>query len=415
MGHAIMIGDPAPSNILAPGSKVGPGAGSAVLVTDANQRSALAITRSLGARGVRVIAADSVPETLAGSSRFSADSAQYVDPYRDPEGFVADLRALVSEHDIGLIVPATEVTTYLVAANQSSLHPAASATPPYALFDLLSDKYRLFKLAEELGQPMPRTRFVDNPSDAVPSALEIGFPVVVKPYRSRILTGGHWLSTTVRYAHDRDELEALIEGDESLRQHPFLLQEFVRGVGQGLFALYDQGRPLALFCHRRIREKPPSGGVSVLSESVPVDPALERYATQLLDHVGWHGLAMVEYKVGADGTPYLMEVNPRFWGSLQLAVDAGVDFPWMLYQVATGTPVDRVPDYTTGRRLRWLLGDLDRLYLVLKDRHSGIAEKLKEVAAFSRPDFRRVHHEVDRLGDFRPFLRELTHYIRDLF
>ena len=82
----------------------------------------------------------------------------------------------------------------------------------------------------------------------------------------------------------------------------------------------------AVFAHRRLREKPPSGGVSVYRESVAPDPSLVARAAALLAGLGWRGVAMVEMKTDArTGTPYLMEVNGRFWGSLQLAVDAGVD------------------------------------------------------------------------------------------
>jgi predicted ATP-grasp superfamily ATP-dependent carboligase len=71
---------------------------------------------------------------------------------------------------------------------------------------------------------------------------------------------------------------------------------------------------------------------------------------------------MVEFIVSDDGTRYLMEINTLFWGSLQLAVDAGVDFLSLLYQLACGQQPEPVKTYRTGRRLRWLLGDLEKLY-----------------------------------------------------
>jgi predicted ATP-grasp superfamily ATP-dependent carboligase len=129
---------------------------------------------------------------------------------------------------------------------------------------------------------------------------------------------------------------------------------------------YDRGKPVAFFAHKRLREKPPSGGVSVLSESVEVPPNLYDMGRRILDHVQWHGVAMVEFKVADDGTPYLMEVNARFWGSLQLAIDAGVDFPWLLYQLAQAKTLKEMQSYTVGVRNRWLLGDLLHLFLVLK-------------------------------------------------
>ena len=74
---------------------------------------------------------------------------------------------------------------------------------------------------------------------------------------------------------------------------------------------------------------------------------------------------MVEYKVTPAGAPYLMEINARFWGSLQLAVSCGVDFPYLLAQSMLGREPSHHGGYVEGRRCRWLLGDLDHLYLRL--------------------------------------------------
>jgi predicted ATP-grasp superfamily ATP-dependent carboligase len=193
-----------------------------------------------------------------------------------------------------------------------------------------------------------------------------------------------------------------------------MIQECVTGHGQGIFALYNNGVPLAFFAHRRLREKPPGGGVSVLSESVSVDPVLCSYARSLLNKAGWHGIAMVEFKVATDGTPYLMEINTRFWGSLQLAIDAGVDFPFMLYQLTSGIQPTAVGKYRTGIRLRWLLGDIDSLYLTLRDRSCHIRDKLEAVLRFLSPSPFKTRHEVDRWGDLRPFWFELRQYARDI-
>src|SRR5262249_38745780 len=147
---------------------------------------------------------------------------------------------------------------------------------------------------------------------------------------------------------------------------PSLVQQRIVGPGVGVFVLFDRGEIVADFAHRRLREKPPSGGASVLSESAPVDRALRDDARRLLGPLQWHGVAMLEYKQDqAGGGSYLMEVNGRFWGSLQLAIDAGVDFPHLACQLATGQrpAIDR--PYAIGVKNRWLAGDLDHLLLRL--------------------------------------------------
>ena len=134
------------------------------------------------------------------------------------------------------------------------------------------------------------------------------------------------------YAENKAILENLYKTKEVLK-YPSMIQEKIIGPGTGLFTLYDKNRHLALFSHKRIREKPPSGGVSVVSESVPLDNEMVDAADKLLSAVGWTGVAMVEFKRDVrDGKAKLMEINGRFWGTLQLAVASGVDFPVLLIE-----------------------------------------------------------------------------------
>jgi len=161
-------------------------------------------------------------------------------------------------------------------------------------------------------------------------------------------------------------------------------------------------------------KNPPQGGVSVLSESIECDPELLKYAKTILDEASWHGVAMVEFK-GNDGeTPYLIEVNTRFWGSLQLAVDCGVDFPWMLYQIANNESVKMTESYKTGERLRWLLGDVDNLFLTLRDSRITTWKKMAAVLNFLSPSMHKTRHEVNRWSDLKPFWWELKQYVHNL-
>src|SRR5262245_22099908 len=160
----------------------------------------------------------------------------------------------------------------------------------------------------------------------------------------------------VFYVAGQQELLSTVKENPELHQQPFLMQELIRGTGAGVFTLYHEGRPVVFFGHRRLREKPPSGGVSVLSESCIPDVRMVEGSRKILDYVGWDGVAMVEFKISEDGVPYLMEVNARFWGSLQLAVDAGVDFPYMLFQSAMGETPSHSGGHRVGIRERWLLG-----------------------------------------------------------
>ncbi len=129
---------------------------------------------------------------------------------------------------------------------------------------------------------------------------------------------------------------------------------------------------------------------------------------------------MVEFKVDADSSkPLLMEINGRFWGSLQLAIDAGVNFPFLLLNMAMGK-AGTLPEngYRVGVKSRWLLGDLDQLVMRLtkSDRAlnlpPGAPSKLRSLVSFCRFFERDLFYEVEDLDDCGPSFLEILRYVR---
>jgi predicted ATP-grasp superfamily ATP-dependent carboligase len=391
-------------------------------VTDGGQRSALAITRSLGRRGISVLVGEEEPECLASRSRYCLRHVTYPSPYRDPEAFQRFLADFVAREGVDVVVPVTDVTTAAIALRRDTLfRHTAVAVPPFDAFDKVSDKASVLEAAARAGIPIPRTHVTEGLAGLRRIVAQVEYPAVVKPARSKIFTGRGWLATAVHYAASEAELWRLYEHTDYLAAYPSLIQERIVGPGVGLFALFDHGRLLATFAHRRLREKPPSGGVSVLCESVPAESQLREDAKRLLGPLGWHGVAMLEYKRDrGTGDRYLIEVNGRFWGSLQLAVDAGVDFPYLSYQLALGCPPDVPTAYRVGVRNRWLLGDLDHLLsrllhtrrdLCLPDGAPSRWRTLIDFLTSTRPGIR---DQVARGDDPGPFLHELRQYARTL-
>lgn len=389
---------------------------SKVLVLDANQRSALAIIRSLGRRGLEVLAGDPGAYSLGGASRYAAGSIRYSDPAVDPGRFVSEVIDITHHLSVDTVIPATDLTTMLLASQSQLSQIARVAASRPASYEQLTDKARLIELAGSLGVPVPETRIAHSEDEVAQAALKFGYPVVLKPARSRYLKGGQVVSTNVEIVRNSEGLARAMGSLSWLADIPCLVQRFVPGHGAGIFALYAPSGPVAWFAHRRIREKPPAGGVSVVSESAPIDPAMQSAAARILSAAAWIGVAMVEFRVGIDGTPYLMEVNGRFWGSLQLSIDAGVDFPWLLYQVLQGVSVKAPPAYAIGRRLRWLLGDFDSLLTQLRRGSPDIRDKAQAVGAFlSSFVDSRCRQEILRLHDPWPGLIESRQWLHALF
>mgnify|MGYP001085547887 CR=1 FL=1 len=389
---------------------------SRILVLDANQRSSLAVTRSLGSKNLWVIAADTTQSTLAGSSKFCQETAIYRSPIESPEFFFADVLSIIEKHAINFVIPATEESSYVLVENRQAL-PSSVILPLPAgkSVEQLANKNELFKLADTLNLPTPETHYISDVNHGIEVVNKATkFPLVLKPYKSKILVSNRIIPTAVVIAHSKTDALAALENN-TFREHPFMIQSYIEGEGQGLFALYSKGKPVCYFSHRRLREKPPGGGVSVLSESKSIDPTMKEIADKLLSKVNWEGVAMVEFKVDNNGTPYLMEINTRFWGSLQLAIDSGVDFPYLLYKIYNQEAVEKITDFSVGQKLRWLLGDVDRLYIVLKSPNKVYSpgRKLVEIIKFLLPHL-QTKHEINRLYDLGPFKFELRNYFKSL-
>lgn len=388
-----------------------------ILVLDAQQRSALAVTRALGRLpDVRITTADASREALAGASKFSSLYLHSPSSQSEPQAYLDWLEKLLAEQSFDLVIPVTEVTSQLLLMNQKRFSQLRLPFADYQTVMSLADKGKLVDLAEKNGIPCPASRWYASTAELNVDAQD--FPVVLKPCLSKIYLGNTWVATRVRVLYSKQELIDELECSPYLHSTSFMLQQFIPGHGAGVFCLYDQGRPTVFFAHQRLREKPPQGGVSVLSKSVSVDPVLQSYAEKLLSAVRWHGVAMVEFRIAPNGCAYLMEVNTRFWGSLQLAIDAGVNFPRLLWEaelIRKGVRASMSPvgEYRTGQQLRWFLGDLDSLYLYLKSDYS-VTQKLRRILQFLLPHPWHCRHEVNRWEDLGPARYELSSYIKQL-
>ena len=274
----------------------------------------------------------------------------------------------------------------------------------------MSDKESLLATAGELGIAVPeQVALQDRNAEGIGRDA---FPLVLKPWVSVVREAGRSRKLGVVHVADRTELEEALQALPDAA-FPVLAQRRIIGPGVGIFLLRWNGTTIARFAHRRIREKPPSGGVSVYRESVAAPEAWIEQAERLLERVDWSGVAMVEFKLDeATGRPYLMEINGRFWGSLQLALDAGVDFPRLLFEAATGTPAAEVPAYRPGIRLRWEWGDLDHLLARLRKSDEalhlppGSPSRLATIRQVLWPWRPGERWEVLRPGDPAPFFRE---------
>ncbi len=392
-----------------------------VFVTDGEQRATLAVVRALGRAGIPVTVGSKSANSLAGCSRYCTGQLRYPSPSEQGEAFQASMLKEIQSGSYKALFPMTDITTTLVAEMRDAFEPFVRV--PIATEEQIGrvqDKRQVLLAAQKVGIGYPETYMLHDGEDLDAVAKRLHYPVVLKPRLSWLRRNGEWVSGGVQYAYDAEDLKNKYLQSHSLIPNP-LVQERIDGEGRGVFLLLWNGELKAAFCHRRLREKPPWGGVSVYRESIAFDREIVDKSYKLLQAFGWQGPAMVEFKVdNRDGQLKLMEVNGRFWGSLQLALDAGMNFPLLYYRLAVGEDTPTQFDYKTGVRSRWLLGDLDQLLIrwTHPDGQNGFSRhgtsKLHASLDFIKFFERNLHYEVLRFEDPAPGWFECKAYVQAL-
>ena len=304
--------------------------GTAVVV-EVGWVNGLAAVRSLGRRGVRVVAVDHRPWALGLRSRF-AERALGPEPVDDERGFVRFLGELAEGFDEPApIFPTHDEHLNAIARNAETLAEAYRFPfPPWDVLERVQLKRHQLETADAVGVPVPRTFHPTSAADARAAGDELGYPVFVKP-SNPIAFKRHYRRQAFR-CESWPELEAAYARMAAFEP---MVQEFVPGGDEELYTLGSyigaDGTPLGLFCGRKLRQTLPFMGSCRVGESLWVDEVVED-GLRLLDRLGFHGISQVEFKRDPrDGRYKLIEVNPRLWQWHGLASACGVDLPWIAY------------------------------------------------------------------------------------
>jgi len=280
----------------------------------------------------------------------------------DPEKFIEDLHERIQQLKPRVYIPTGEevltVAKHINRFNDLEIHIPISS---YNTLIKLHDKSISTRIASDLGIPIPKTIIPTNFKEISEFIKEFNYPVVIKKFESNSSKGVFFIDKP----YDESQFKTILVRND-LKYGEFITQQFVNGTGYGVSALFNKGELKTLFTHKRLRERILTGGPSTLRMSTN-QPELEEYAVRLLKSVRFHGVAMVEFKYNeATNQARFVEVNPRFWGSVGLAINSGVNFPHMLYQIAIDGDVATGIDYKIGFTNEWLLGNISAVFNEIK-------------------------------------------------
>lgn len=323
------------------------------LLTNAESAKTLACIRALGTKGIDVYVTGYYKHAPAFHSKYCKKHFVVHCPSEE-DAFLKDMLSIIKNENIDVLVPINSEETILLSKHATEITKHCKFPfEKYERMMLLHDKGKLMKLAAKLKVPIPKTFFINKASDL----RKVNFPCVVKVTRSKSSKG-------VFYAKDMNELKKALKQHEASDK---IIQEYVNGETRGVSYLYHKGRMITYFAHKRLREYPVTGGPSSYRESINA-PELVKIGKKILDYVRWDGLAMVEFKGGK-----LLEINPRFWGSVNQAIQAGVNFPYLLVQKAAGNKISLKPgNYAIGVRTKLYLNDVRSIISLIRARRYSL-------------------------------------------
>lgn len=338
-----------------------------VLLLDAYSTRTLACVRSWGRRGVPFAVGGETRWDMSLLSRYSRETFVYTSPKRNLSKFIREVNQYCRKFGADCVFPTSEAAIIACNRYRNELE-CIPIIPGEQEINSVFSKTNTLKLARSLGIPIPKTVFVTDRHLPELDAITLAFPLALKSESSEVLANNKTqTSGKTAVVFSKSELESECKSRLAMGQS-VLVQEFIDGYGVGISGLFNEGRPVALIGHRRLRESTPWGGPSALAETIEIDSQLLNATASLMKQIGFTGPAMVEYKVDhRSGQPYLMEINGRFWGSVLLAIAAGQDLPFLYWEMLNG--MDIRPEETVfrvGVRGRYIVGDTKSLFLSLK-------------------------------------------------
>jgi predicted ATP-grasp superfamily ATP-dependent carboligase len=359
----------------------------ALIVDARGARASLAAARGLAADGWRVGLGAPRPDGLAAISRHVSAFHVVPAPEADLPAFAAAVRRAVEQAGYEVVFASSDADVLALSTARDGI-PAVVPYPEDAILGRALDKLELTAAAERAGLAVPRSS---------EDGAELPLPVIVKERVHAPDGSSHTFAGAA--VDDRATLEALVADIRARGARP-LVQELIAGRLGALTVLCDRDHQIvARVQQESLRIWPGDVGTSARARTVAIDDALSARVARLLADLRWSGLAQIQFLTPVGGAPHLIDLNGRFYGSLALAIGAGVNLPAMWARLATGRGVPAHTDGAAGVRYQWLEADLRQ---ARQDRRGG------SVAADALDCLRwsvGATHPAWRLTDPRPALR----------
>jgi carbamoylphosphate synthase large subunit len=379
------------------------------LVTNGWVRTAYNIIESLGRRGIPVHVVDRSRSAMCRHSRWAMSFHRVPSFYEAPEDYAKAVADIARKVGANVLIPTLEDNIAL--ADHVSLLPAelSCVLPAVETLRLANDKWEVTRLCGRLGVPYAESFVPESFDELQGRSGEMGFPAVIK---TRLGNAGKGVAIVEDAGGLARRYREFIREFSIPQERWPMVQEYLGSDVFGVCMIYNHGKLIASSAEEYLRCKEENRfSTSVYRRSVN-DPSGVASCRKVADALSWHGV--IHFDLIRDprtGVGKITEINPRFWGGLSVAIAAGVDFPYLLYELAlTGKITNPPQTYRDGVYSRWVLGELIGI-LNLAKRKVPVSEKFSELREIMRSPFKGTTDDL-RLSDPLPFLMEMYDYFR---
>lgn len=281
----------------------------AVLVVDEGFVGSLHTAIGLRRAGSRVVLLGAV----GGRSSYRGDGFVALTGVRPADaGFAESVAAIRARYGCDVVYPCTEPTMLALDGYDDAIWPQLTD----AQRGLIVSKSAMSAFAAAHGAAIPSQSVIHGEADLEAALRERGLPLVLKAERGR---GGDG-TRIVRSADD-----ARHTARRALRDHGHVIaQEYVAGPTFLVGGLFREGVALRLYVGEKLRQQPEETGPAAQIRSVD-EVRLTESAEAVFRALRWTGLASMDFIRGASSRFLFLELNPRPWGSIAAAAEAGVE------------------------------------------------------------------------------------------